>query len=172
MNERLQYPLGAVYCIFREVSSIDRRLLAHARHSPVLQRFSSISYIAVTTCPIINDRGKALLIFPAIEAKVQRSNFHPRDQRSTNLTCWHSGQRAFCFTHWAMQQLWKEWEQSPHTTTHSPEAEGDVEEEPDDGREVKGRFDNAVTFSYKTDNVNSKVYITSIECYTDSTSSI
>eukprot|EP00080_Pristionchus_pacificus_P004622 PDM64642.1 hypothetical protein PRIPAC_52898 [Pristionchus pacificus] len=38
-----------------------------------------------------------------------------------------------------MQQLWKEWEQSPHTTTHSPEAEGDVEEEPDDGREVKGR---------------------------------
>lgn len=39
LNGSLPYPLGAVYCILREVGSIDRRLLAHARHSPVLERF-------------------------------------------------------------------------------------------------------------------------------------
>lgn len=34
----------------------------------------------------------------------------------TTQSCWHSGQRLFCFTQRDMQQLWKEWLHSPHTT--------------------------------------------------------
>lgn len=37
----------------------------------------------------------------------------------TTQSCWQSGQRLFCFTHRDMQQLWKEWLHSPHTTTQS-----------------------------------------------------
>ena len=36
--------------------------------------------------------------------------------RWTTHSCWHNGQRLFCFTHNDMQQLWNEWLQSPHTT--------------------------------------------------------
>jgi len=39
--------------------------------------------------------------------------------RATTHSCWHRGHLLFCFTHSAMQQLWNEWLQSPHTTTHS-----------------------------------------------------
>lgn len=34
----------------------------------------------------------------------------------TTQSCWQRGQRLFCFTHRDMQQLWKEWLHSPHTT--------------------------------------------------------
>lgn len=37
----------------------------------------------------------------------------------TTQSCWHRGQRLFCFTHRDMQQLWKEWLHSPQTTTQS-----------------------------------------------------
>lgn len=34
-------------------------------------------------------------------------------------SCWHNGQRLFCFTHSDMQQWWNEWLHSPQTTTQS-----------------------------------------------------
>ena len=36
--------------------------------------------------------------------------------RWTTQSCWHRGQRLFCFTHSDMQQLWNEWLHSPQTT--------------------------------------------------------
>ena len=37
--------------------------------------------------------------------------------RWTVQSCWQSEHLLFCFTQSVMQQLWKEWLQSPHTTT-------------------------------------------------------
>jgi len=39
--------------------------------------------------------------------------------RWTDHSFWQRGHRLFCWTHWAMQQWWKEWLHSPQTTTHS-----------------------------------------------------
>lgn len=43
----------------------------------------------------------------------------------TTQSCWHSGQRLFCFTHRDMQQLWKEWLHSPQTTGDTEGRESD-----------------------------------------------
>lgn len=39
--------------------------------------------------------------------------------RCIDHSCWHKGQRLFCFTHRDMQQWWNEWLHSPQTTTQS-----------------------------------------------------
>ncbi|KAF9816159.1 hypothetical protein SFRURICE_003710 [Spodoptera frugiperda] len=39
--------------------------------------------------------------------------------RCMDHSCWQSGHRLFCFTHKDMQQKWKLWLHSPHTTTQS-----------------------------------------------------
>ncbi|GMT02820.1 hypothetical protein PENTCL1PPCAC_24994, partial [Pristionchus entomophagus] len=66
--------------------------------------------------------------------------------RATVQSCWQSGQRLFCFTHCDMQQLWKECEHSPHTTTHSaePAAAAADEEEEEEGMETGGGGGEAV----------------------------
>lgn len=43
----------------------------------------------------------------------------------TTQSCWHSGQRLFCFTHRDMQQLWNEWLHSPQTTGDTEGRESD-----------------------------------------------
>jgi len=39
--------------------------------------------------------------------------------RWTDHSFWHNGHLRFCWTHWDIQQWWKEWLHSPHTTTQS-----------------------------------------------------
>lgn len=54
------------------------------------------------------------------EMWVQSSNLH-LPILCTTQSCWHSGHLLFCLTQRDMQQLWKEWLHSPHTTERKKE---------------------------------------------------
>lgn len=53
------------------------------------------------------------------ESDLQRGAYLPI--LCTTQSCWQRGQRLFCFTQRDMQQLWKEWLHSPHTTEKQKE---------------------------------------------------